>query len=94
MKKTNKEFIAWLGNRLKNKYQEEPEILDSFYGLFNNHIFIKRHITTEFIDNICKEFYPDFDIDRCSDLNIGYTEMEREHMRKMIISTINKLIEI
>jgi hypothetical protein len=91
MKRKHKKFIGWFINRLRNKHHEDPEVVDEIVGFLQNHIFLKRQTTVQSLDKICKEFYPDFDIDRNPDIAFGYTEEERNHMRKMIVKAINEL---
>jgi uncharacterized linocin/CFP29 family protein len=91
MNQIDKKFIFWFINRLKNKHKENPEILNQFEAIVSNHLFVKKSVPKDMVDNICKKHYPDFDIERADDFALGYTEKDRDHMRNMIVDIINEL---
>lgn len=87
----NKQFISWLFNRLQNKHKEDLSVIQSLGNFVSNNIIIDKHIDISVIDKVCKKFFPDFDIDRVQDINIGFIDKERDHMRNMIIESIKEL---
>ena len=87
----NKNFITWLFHRLSNKHKEEISVIQNLSNFVSTNFIFSKNIDLSTTDAICKKFYPDFDIDRVPEINIGYTDKERNHMRTMIIEIIKTL---
>lgn len=94
MNTRNKEFIRWLFSRLQNKHKEDISVIQGLGSFIANNIIMSKKIDNTTIDKVCKKFYPDFDIERESDINIGFTDKERCHMRNMILETITELSKL
>lgn len=82
------EFLGWLANRLQFKFKEDPTITNSLNNILSNYKLIPKRIPIELIDEICKKHYPDFDLEKVSDLNMGYTNKERMQIRDFVIDII------
>jgi len=88
-------FLSWLMQRLINKY-----------GLSNNHYIInslnkiinkntKKYfvdIDKQDLDLILSKYYADFFLENCEDLNIGYSEKDRENLRVQILSMVSDIV--
>lgn len=88
------EFLNWLLNRLKFKYKEDNVILNQVSNLLDNYILFPKKIPINFIDQICKKHYPDFEIDKTPDLNIGYSDKERMQIRNFVVSIIEDVSKL
>lgn len=91
MNTKNKQFIQWLFSRLQNKYKEDLSVIQGLGDFISSNMIIPKQIQVSTIDNICKKFYPDFDIERTDGLDIGFNDAERNHMRGMIVESIKEL---
>jgi hypothetical protein len=89
-----KKLINWVINRLEYKYKENIEIISSLKSLEENFIFIPKKIPIKFVDNICKKHYPDFDMEKTSDLNFGFNEKERMILRNFVINILSQSSEL
>lgn len=87
-------FLGWLFNRLKFKYHEDETILYQIKDIYSNYILFPKKIPIDIIDKICKKHYPDFDIDKTPDLNIGYTNNERLQIKQFIVSVIEDVSKL
>lgn len=78
-------FLSWFYNRVSTKHQESTIIVDRLKNIIiNNRKAIKRTPSPEFIEKMCEKYYPDFNMDKDSDLNWGYTAKEKESIRVFI----------
>jgi hypothetical protein len=93
MTKKDKSFLLWFIKRLKNKHKEDPEVIKQLSNLLSNNVMLPKELSLDTIDKQCKLFYPDFDLDRSPEFTFGYSENERQHMRRMIVSVIQKHID-
>lgn len=91
MNKDTKKFIIWLSNRLKNKYHENDEIVSIIENISTQYLLINKSIKKNVIDDLCKKYYPDFDIEKTTGLNIGYSKEEQNNIRSMFIDVVNTL---
>lgn len=88
-----KEFLVWLINRLRNKYQEDQEVIDQIQHIIDHKKIIDERISVKFINGLCNKYYPGFDFERSEDLSIGYADHEKKEiyslLSSVIIDTIN-----
>lgn len=82
------EFLKWLSSRLQFKFKEDNTITNSLNNILVNYKLIPKKIPIELIDEICKKHYPDFDLEKVPDLNMGYTHTERMQIRNFVIDII------
>ena len=85
-----KDFLSLLASRLKHKYKESEEILSKLNNIQSEYTIIPKKIDITTIDKICKKFYYDFDMDKCTDIKLGYTEEERNRIRIMMVNIVNE----
>lgn len=91
MNTKNKQFIRWLFDRLQNKHHEDLSVIQELGEFIASNIIFPKKLEISKIDRVCKQFYPDFDIERTSGLDIGFSEAERNHMRMMVVESIKEL---
>lgn len=91
MNTKNKKFISWLFSRLQHKYNEDISVIQELGNFIANNIIMSKKINISTIDNVCKKFYPDFDIERTAGLDIGFNDSERNSIRNMILESIKEL---
>lgn len=82
------EFLNWLSSRLRFRFKEDEAIVGDLDKILLNYKLIPKKIPIELIDNICKKHYPDFELEKVPDLNMGYTEQERMQIRNFVIDVI------
>lgn len=88
-------FIGWLINRLiyKHHYANNDTVIVSLKDIQRS---IGLHkdidITDDDLNKIIVKYYADFNIDKCDDLNIGFTENERILLRKSIRNITNDIL--
>jgi hypothetical protein len=90
----NKEFINWIVQRMKHKYKEDTIIINSLNYINENFIFVPKKISLEFVDKICSKHYPDFNLEKCDDLNFGFDESERMRLRNFVLDIISSASDI
>lgn len=86
-------FLNWLYLRLKNKYNEDPEILYQLNDIIKNYKLINTNIDIEFIDNICKNHFVEFDMEKTPDLTFGFTEEDRNKYRGFVLDILKNIIK-
>lgn len=81
----NTDFISWFFNRIIKKHKEPNIIVTRFKNILsdNKKEFYKIP-STLFIDNLCKKYYPDFEMEKSTEPAWGYTEEERNRIRQFI----------
>jgi|LakMenE18May11ns_1017448.scaffolds.fasta_scaffold9241564_2 hypothetical protein len=84
-------LLYWTINRLKYKHKEDQKILLELSRVLENYKLFPRKLPLEFIDSICKKHYPDFDLEKTPDMNIGYTDKERMQIRNLIVEIIKDI---
>lgn len=82
------EFLTWLSSRLRFRFKEDDVIVGDLDNILLNYKLIPKKISIDLIDNICKKHYPDFELEKVPDLNMGYTEQERMQIRNFVIDII------
>jgi GTP-dependent phosphoenolpyruvate carboxykinase len=92
----NIRFLEWMIQRLKHKhnYAEDDKIIICLKEIIND-IKPKLYtvqVTDEDLDKILVKYYSDFNIDKISYSNIGFTEEERENLRKIIRSLVFDIV--
>lgn len=81
---TDRQYLHWLLSRLSNKYQENIDITDRFTKILKNFVFIPKKMNKKTIDACCRKHFLDFDLEKSHDVNLGYTEEERNDIRRLI----------
>jgi hypothetical protein len=88
-----KEFLVWLHTRLKNKYNEDPEVLKKIQFIIDNKKLIGHHISVHFINAMCNRHYPGWEFEKTPDLEIGYGDHEKRQIytfvSSLVLDTIN-----
>lgn len=82
-------FLDWLYQRLKFKYREDESILEQINCISKEYKLLPKKIPVDLINKICKKHYPDFDIEKTPDLNIGYTNTERLQIQNLVLDIIS-----
>lgn len=92
MDSKDKEFLVWLSNRLvfKHGYNKQDNIVKKLISLGIQSSEIK--INNKDIDLIISKYYVDFFLEKSEDTQIGYTEHERENIRKYARSLASDII--
>lgn len=83
--------IKWIYLRLKNKYREEEDVLQTLESLINEYQLIKKQISAEYIDNVCRKHFCDYDLDKCEEFSFGFTEQDRINYRQFATDLIEGL---
>lgn len=97
---SNKElidFVDWICNRLRFKYKETIDTdtvnkfdkIKSILGSKN----INIRLSQDQLDNILCKYYADFYMDSCDNVNIGYTDTQRDSIRQSIMSISKEILE-
>lgn len=92
MEKTNQIIIIeWLINRLIHKYGHSPndQIVELFQKLL---ISIRKPYTIDMdlksFDKIISRYYPDFLLEKTPEMNVGFSEQERNTLRQTMFSIV------
>ena len=85
------DFLNWLYLRLKNKHHEQNDILYKLSDIIKHYKLTPLNINTQFIDQMCKKHFPDFDMDKVEGLNFGFSEEERARYRNFVIDIISTI---
>lgn len=83
-----KEFLVWLVNRLKIKFNEDDQVIATLQDIISNKKIIDERINVNLIDNICNKYYPGFEFENTDDLKIGYTNQEKKEIYTLISSVM------
>ena len=95
LEKKELNFLDWLIKRLvfKHGYSRDNIIIRSLYKIFIKHSGpFSVDIDKKQLDLILSKYYADFYLDDCGDLNIGYSEYDRDEIRKRTIEMVNDII--
>lgn len=76
-------YLSWILNRLKYKYQENDHVLSEFIFKTKEYLHIKKNISDEQLNEICRHFYQDWDLPKC-EINIGMNEEEKQKTKSFI----------
>lgn len=100
MHQDNIEFIEWLINRMQFKYNCTSndviisKLLDIIETLKPQEF--KIDLTDTDLDKILSKYYADFMLDKCDDMNIGFSNEERtmfrNNIKNIVMDIINKNI--
>lgn len=84
----DKDFLVWLSNRLvyKHGYKEDDAVVSKLIQLSESDCI--SSISDEELDLIISKYYADFFLDKADDIGFGYTDIEREDIRKKIRSLV------
>lgn len=86
-------FMIWLNNRLKYKYKENSSVIDKLSTIIANTAILPKKLTPNIIDKCCRKHFVDFDMEKTYDFKVGYTDEEREDIRKLITDIYNTVFE-
>lgn len=86
-------FLEWITNRLKYKYNENTEILDTLKSITSEKITMPKNLDPNLIERCCKKHFFDFDMEKSEDFRAGYTEDERNDIRKLVIDIYSTIKE-
>lgn len=78
-----KSYLSWIVNRLKYKYQENDNVLSGLISKTKEYVHIKKNISNEQLNEICRHFYLDWDLPKC-EINIGMSEEEKQKTKSFI----------
>ena len=85
-------FLDWLINRLvyKHAYSEKDIIIQTLKEIKLSYHY--SQISDSQLDQIIIKYYPDFHMDLAEDINIGYTDNQRNSFRKTIRSILQDIL--
>ena len=86
-----KEFLNWLKSRLIHKYQEDKLILEKISDIIDRYYFVNKCIDINFIDNVCKKYFIDFDFEYDKSTGMGLTEDFKNKLRYFVINIIQEV---
>ena len=90
------EFIGWLINRLQFKHNCDPEdvIIQQLRSIIETLKQKPIHISISDndLDKILSKYYADFTLDKCEDMQLGFTEEERTNFRNNIKSIVRDIV--
>lgn len=86
-------FLNWLYLRLKNKYNEDHEILYQLKSILDSCSLIDKKIDAQFVDDICKKHFVDFDLEATPDLDFGFSEEDRSRYRNFVLDIVGSLLK-
>lgn len=92
------QLLSWLKNRCLIKYHEHPTS-DTIVNLNKIHTTIQKIAECQLsqidLDTIINKYYFDFHIDKCddNDINIGFSDADRQLLRHNIIHIYKNIIE-
>lgn len=96
MDQKSKEFLSWLANRLvfKHGYSSDDPVVAKLNSLSSSKDDID--LNQDDLDKILSKYYVGFFLDKTDDMNLGYSEKERNdirsNMKLLVIDIINKNI--
>lgn len=80
------EFLNWLKNRLKNKYDEDDLVIDNLDRIINTKKIVNKAIDVSVVEHICCSLWPNFN-NASSDYFCGIDEMnskEKDDIRLLV----------
>lgn len=80
------EFLFWLKNRLKNKYNEDHLIINTLNNIINTKKIVDKTIDVSVVEHICCSLWPNFN-NANSDYFCGVDEMnskEKDEIRLLV----------
>lgn len=86
-------FLEWLYSRLKHKYQENINLLSRFKSIIDSNLIMPKLLNPVLVDRCCRKHFFDFDMEKTHDFKVGYTESEREDLRKLVKDIYCTIIE-
>lgn len=87
----DKKFLVWLSNRMifKHGYSKDDLIIKKLIGLASEQII---NVTDTDLDLIISKYYTDFLLDKTEDMDIGYTNTERNNIRVYVKSLVDDIV--
>lgn len=95
LEKQELDFLHWLANRLvfKYGYSNDNIVIKNLYSIISKYSNpSKININKKDLDLILSKYYADFFLEDCKDLNIGYTENDRESLRVQTINIVKDIV--
>lgn len=86
-------FLEWITNRLNYKYSENTEILDVLKSITSEKITMPKDLDNDMVEKCCRKHFFDFDMEKSEDFRVGYTEDERNDIRKLITDIYSTIKE-
>lgn len=83
-----REFFEWLYLRLKNKYNEDNIVLDRMSDILHNYSITSKSVDLEFVDNICKKHFIDFDFDQDDTFQTAMNEELKNKLRYFVLDIL------
>ncbi len=90
---TDETFLKWLSNRLAHRHNENNDILVALNSIIDNTVAMPKNLEPELIEKCCKKHFFDFEMDKSYDFKLGYTEEERNNIRKLVIDIYSTIKE-
>jgi hypothetical protein len=84
MENKDRDFLLWLSNRLiyKHGYPSDDMVVSKLIEISSSDC--ELNIDDSELDMIISKYYIDFFLDKTNDGNMGFTEDERQTLRKQI----------
>jgi hypothetical protein len=89
----NIEYLNWIAKRLEYKHKDTPDIVEKLKQITNESITMPKSINSEIVEACCKKHFFDFNMDKSEDFKAGYTENERNDIRKLVIDIYSTIKE-
>lgn len=93
MKTDPKHSLLWIRNRLKNKFHDDQLVINELDNIINNYLLVKKVIPINNIEQICKKYYADWDLEK-SELSFGMDESDKVNVRTFVINLLKDLVKI
>ena len=87
-------FLSWLYNRLLYKHNDKDKIvIDELLSIINKYKKpYEINIDNNSLDLVLSKYYIDFYMEKSSDINIGYSDDEREKIRNQIKNIVSDIV--
>jgi hypothetical protein len=86
-------ILNWIVLRLKNKYKENPDVLQLLQNIVkDNKVIDKNKLNNTYIDNILSQHFPDYKLDKCEEFTFGFTEDQRDVQRTIAREIVEGLV--
>lgn len=81
---TDNQYLDWIANRLRYKHKDSISITDRLKSISSEFAIMPKTLDKKIIENCCKKHFFDFDMDKSEDFKLGYTDTERNDIRKLV----------
>lgn len=85
-KNSSVDFLLWLRNRLKNRYDEEECVIDSLDMIIRTKKIVNKSIDVRLVESICEKLWPGF-VPETSEFFGSvdkYSEQEKNDIRALV----------